>query len=520
MRLSAKISAGVTAILLVVNLCAFAVIGYRFDQLLQQSLLETARVIYKEVVVAREWVANHGGVYVPAGEQTAESPFLPGTSLVTEQGDVLVLRNPAMMTRELSALSEKMGEGFQFRATSLQPLNPDSAPDAFERRALTAIGDGEQAALTDFEEYTGIERIDGRRYFRYVAPLYTQEACLACHDDQGYEIGDVRGGLSLSMPIESVDSARWQSWVFVIFACLAASGTISLTLIAFMRKVVLAPLKSLEQAAERIGRGNYEAPIGVDARDEIGDLGRGLGRMQQEIQKTTERQLESEKMFALGQIAAGIAHDVRNPLFAIRNNIDYLKRRGQPADRDEVFCEIEGGLTRIGRIVAAVTEFARPHPPEFGRHDVHKVIARCISLLKKQFEKKRVEVELDAPEDLPQVEMDAHRIEQVLVNLMTNAMQAVQGRQGRVRVTARSMGDSVEISVADNGKGIAPEIRGRIFDPFFTRSANGTGLGLSIARRIVEQHGGDLSVESVAGEGANFRFRLPLRQIGRTEDAA
>ena len=519
MRLSAKISVGVTAILLAINLCAFVVIGYRFDQLLYKNLLETARVIYQEVVVAREWVATHGGVYVPAGDQTEENPFLPGTSLVTEQGEVLVLRNPAMMTRELSALSKQMGEGFQFRATSLRPLNPASTPDAFERRALTALSNGDQAALTEFKEYTGIEFIDGRRFFRYVAPLYTQEACLTCHDGQGYEVGDVRGGLSLSMPIESVDSARWRSWVFVVFACFAASGTISFTLIAFMRKVVLAPLKSLEQAAERIGRGNYEAPIGVDARDEIGDLGRALGRMQQEIRKTTERQLESEKMFALGQIAAGIAHDVRNPLFAIRNNIDYLKRRGQPADREEVFREIEGGLTRIGRIVAAVTEFARPHPPEFGRHDVHRVIARCISLLQKQFEKERVEVELSAPADLPQVEMDAHRIEQVLVNLMTNAMQAVRGHQGRIRVTARSAGDSVEISVADSGRGIAAEIQGRIFDPFFTRSANGTGLGLSIAKRIVEQHGGDLSVESVAGEGADFRFKLPLRQTGKLEDA-
>ncbi len=520
MRLFDKVTVGVTAILLVVNLCAFAVIGHRFDQLLQQSLLKTARVIYQEVVVAREWVAQHGGVYVLAGDHVQESPFLSGTSLVTEQGDVLVLRNPAMMTRELSALSKDMGEGFQFRATSLKPLNQANAPDPFERRALTAIEGGDPAALTELEEYTEIERIGGHRYFRYVAPLYTQEACLACHGDQGYRVGDLRGGLSLSMPVAAIDTARWQSWLFVVLACLVASGTIYVPLIAFMRRVVLAPLKRLEQAAEKIGRGSYQVPIDVDARDEIGDLGRALDKMQQEIQKTTERQLESEKIFVLGQVATGIAHDVRNPLFAIRNNIDYLKRHGQPTDRDEVLDEIEGGLARIDRIVSTVTEFARPHPPEFGRHDLRKLTARCISLLKKQFEKERVTVELSAPDDLPRVEMDAHRIEQVLVNLLTNAQKAVQGREGRIRVSVRCAGDSVEISVVDNGKGIAPEIRGRIFDPFFTRSANGTGLGLSIAKRIVEQHGGDLSVKSVPSEGADFVFRLPLRQIGRSKNAA
>lgn len=517
MKLSLRIGIGVTVIILAVNLLAFRYIGQRTNALLEHGLRNVSRHLHHELVVVRGWVAHHGGVYIEKRPGVQANPFLDDDIAVTAGGDTLVLRNPAMITRELSTLSVNDGYRFTFHITSLDPLNPANAPREGEREALERIqgSDGEPS-----QEVTWVEDTpDGRRY-RYLAPLMTEESCLRCHGGQGYEVGDVRGALSISIPMVEILDSRQNYFVLSVLVCLLASALIAGLVHFFIKRAVVRRVHQLESAAERIGHGDFETPVPVRGSDEIGGLGEALGRMQQELRHTTDRQIEAEKMFSLGQVAAGIAHDVRNPLFAVRNDLDYLRRRGaRDDDEAEVYLEMEDGLARIDRIVAEVNDFARPHPPEFGRHSLGEVVDAVMLLLGKQLQKESVRIRREIPDDLPEIEMDRHRMEQVLVNLLGNALRAVGDRaDGEVTLRAR-LEDELVIEVADNGCGIREEILGRIFDPFFTRSPNGTGLGLTIVKRVVLQHGGSVRVESEEGRFTVFTLRLPLHQPRRAEES-
>ena len=510
--LSVRLGVGVTVIVLAINLLAFRHVGQRTHELLEEGMRDVSRHLYHEMVVVRGWVAYHGGVYVPKRPGVEDNPFLTDDVAITADGDSLVLRNPAMLTREIAELSSNEEFDVRFHITSLEPINPVNAPDAFEREALEEV----HAAYAEGRELQEVARVvegpQGRRY-RYLAPLVADASCLECHGDQGYEVGDVRGALSVSIPMDDVDQAGTDFFWWSVLICLIASAVIATLVYRFIEGAVVRRVKSLEAAAARIGRGNFETPIPDGGGDEIGGLSRALDRMQQEIRDTTERQIESEKMVSLGEIAAGIAHDVRNPLFAVRSNLDYLRRRGIDDEEEaEVYDEMDEGLQRIGRIVSEVNDFARPHPPEFGRHDLREIFERVMLLAGKQMQRESVRVHVEVPGNLPSVEIDRHRLEQALLNLVTNAIRAVETTDDpEVVLRADIEDDHVVIEVADNGQGIREELLPRIFDPFFTRSRNGTGLGLTIVRRVVQQHQGTVQVHSEVGEGSVFTLRLPCR---------
>jgi len=513
MRLSSKILVGAAVVITTVNIVVFYLVGRCYDRLLVDSLTENARNFYKQIVVTRAWVARHGGVYLKKQPGVEVNPFLPKPVLTTAAGDSLVLRNPALVTRELSDLSESMGERFKFHLTSLKPLNPQNIPNDFEKEALLAIQGGDQNHLSPYGEFTKVEVVKGKRYFRYFAPLYTEESCISCHGKQGYRVGDVRGGISIIIPTEQVDRARQQNYFFIILGCFFASVIISMLIYSVLRKAVILPLRRLELAAEEIGKGNYASKIPVQSKDEIGDLGRALGRMQREIRRSTNRLVENEKMVALGQLSAGIAHEIRNPLFAIHNNLDYLKRNcTDNGNQLEIYREMEDGLARINRIVKAVLGYSKPHQPEFGRHSIRDVIDRCIALMGKQLEQEKIELSLDIEAGLPEIEMDIHKIEQVFVNLLTNARQAIHEAGGKIWIGVKRRNADIEISIRDTGHGIKKNDLRKIFNPFFTRLPNGTGLGLTIVHRIIEQHGGSIRVQSRIDEGTTFTVRLPIHQ--------
>lgn len=504
---------GASVIIIVVNVAVFQLVGWQYKTQLRESLTDSARSFYKLIVVVRAWAASHQGIYVPYREGMEVNPYLPAPSLLTMKGDTMVWRNPAMITRELSELSTTMGKNVRFHVTSLSPVNPGNRPDAFERQALLTLQRGDRARLSPFGEFTRFEQIEGRPHFRYFAPLYTEESCLSCHGAHGYQVGDVRGGISIVIPTDSYEAALHRTYGMTLAGGLLASLAISGLIYVLISRTVIRPLRGLETAAAAIGQGNYDSDIPIDTGDEIGDVGRAMAEMQQAIRTSISTQVEAEKMFALGQLSAGIAHEIRNPLFAIRNDLDYLKRTfdSGPAQR-EIYDEMEAGLSRISRTVNAVLDFARPHKPEYGRFAVREVLDRTMALLGKQLEKEAIAVTVDIADDVPAVEMDIHKMEQVCINLLTNAMQAIDGRPGHIDISVRRGEEAVTLDVRDNGRGIRAVDLPRIFDPFFTRSPNGTGLGLTIVRRVVDQHHGTVRVRSTEGAGTVFSIALPIRQ--------
>ncbi len=241
-------------------------------------------------------------------------------------------------------------------------------------------------------------------------------------------------------------------------------------------------------------------------------------KMEERIQKATsdlkkaeEQLLRSEKLASLGQLAAGIAHEIRNPLMSIHILINSLAEKIPHEDpRREDIKIIEEGINRINEIVDQFLKFAKPRPPLLEKSDIIPLIDETLKLIKPQLDFQNISVRKEF-DKLPQITLDREQIKQVILNIMMNGIQAMSGG-GELRLGGHISEDGkwVKIKIQDSGKGISSEHIDKLFDPFFTTKDGGVGLGLSIAHRIVDQHQGKIEVESELGEGTIFTVWLPI----------
>jgi len=230
------------------------------------------------------------------------------------------------------------------------------------------------------------------------------------------------------------------------------------------------------------------------------------------IKEMEGRLLEKERLAAVGELAARVAHEVRNPLAGIRGACELLLEGCPPGDpRREIGEEALRQVDRLGRTVQDLLLFARPRPLERVPTDIHEVLEHALRALREDPRVRGVEVERSYDRGLPPLPLDPQQMEHVFVNILLNAYQAMD-YAGTVRISTWSDGRFAEISVRDTGPGIPPAIREDLFKPFFTTRAQGTGLGLSIVRAIVDAHGGTVRASSVEEGGAEFTVRLPLEK--------
>lgn len=233
-----------------------------------------------------------------------------------------------------------------------------------------------------------------------------------------------------------------------------------------------------------------------------------------EKKRLQDQLIQSEKMSAIGQLLAGVAHDLNNPLASVVGFADYLNEAAAvPPALKEPLAVIQQEAERAAQIVKNLLNFARRHEGERRPISVRTLLARTLALLRNQLMATHVETTLVLEPDLPELEVDSSQIQQVLVNLINNAAQAIAGTStpGHITITAKRWLDGIAIQVADDGPGIAPDLRERIFEPFFTTKpeGEGTGLGLSICQGIVREHGGRITVDSAPGRGTTFSVELP-----------
>jgi hypothetical protein len=229
--------------------------------------------------------------------------------------------------------------------------------------------------------------------------------------------------------------------------------------------------------------------------------------------------LQAEHLATMGELAAGVAHEIRNPLAGIAGAIEIITKDFPKDHPDrEVMEDLRQEVRRIEKVLNDMLAYAKPKPPQFGRADLKDTFARTLHLARQQTGSKHVEFSIQVPPDLPAFRMDSEQLHQVLLNLVLNGVQAIE-REGKITIAAKfnapggpGQADLVEISVSDTGVGVPPESLERIFRPFYTTKRGGTGLGLSLCRRIIRQHGGTLSVESKLGKGSRFIIRLPMRE--------
>jgi PAS domain S-box-containing protein len=238
----------------------------------------------------------------------------------------------------------------------------------------------------------------------------------------------------------------------------------------------------------------------------------GIARDMTETKKLEQQIRSSEKLASVGMLASGVAHEINNPLGGILNCL-YNLRKGSlsPSRQEEYWASMEDGVRRVQKIVRQLLDFSQQHEPEFSPTDINQVIDRVLVLTTHQFAPKQIQLEKALGHTLPSLMVDRHMIEQVLMNLILNAVQAM--KTGGVLTIRTSVVEGIcRVEVGDTGSGIPPAILPRIFDPFFTTKSEGegTGLGLSVSLGIVERHGGKILVESEVGKGTTFTLCLPL----------
>jgi len=240
----------------------------------------------------------------------------------------------------------------------------------------------------------------------------------------------------------------------------------------------------------------------------------GIARDMTETKKLEQQIRNSEKLASVGKLAAGVAHEINNPLGGILNCL-YNLRKGalSPTRQEEYWASMEHGVRRVQKIVRQLLDFSQQHEPEFSPTDINRIVDQVLVLTTHLFAPNRIRLETVLGHGLPSLMVDRHMIEQVLMNLILNAVQAM--KSGGVLTIRTSVAEGVcRVEVRDTGSGIPPAVLSRVFDPFFTTKSEGegTGLGLSVNLGIVERHGGRIWVESQVGKGSTFYFTIPVRK--------
>jgi signal transduction histidine kinase len=302
---------------------------------------------------------------------------------------------------------------------------------------------------------------------------------------------------------------------------LAGGGAVAIcaVLILALAYLIQRPMVELQEKIAQVGRGDLNVKVSfADRNDEIGDLGRNFNLMVEQLQSNREeierlhrtQMSRAEHLSTLGELATGLAHEIRNPLAGISGVVEIIAR-DLPANSPAraVVKDVRLEIAQINRIITDLLETARPRLPHARRGDLNTTVEHSVMLARQQALSKPITIDFQRNANLPQVEHDSDQIHQVLLNLLLNAIQAING-SGFIKVGIEEIGDRVAITVADTGRGIAAEHLPNIFKPFYTTKGNGTGLGLSLAKRIVEEHQGTIEVTSVPGKGTSMAVYLPL----------
>jgi len=287
------------------------------------------------------------------------------------------------------------------------------------------------------------------------------------------------------------------------------------------------PLQELRNSAEAIGRGDFSRRITHYSNDECGDLAQAFNRMTDNLQgsraelqqmvdtlRTTQAQLiQSEKLSAVGQFVSGVAHELNNPLAAVIGFAELLAMTNEDAALRPHLDMIVKSAQRCHKIVQNLLSFARQHPPERRQVAINGAIDEVLEFMAYEFRTGNITISKQYGEGLPTILADPHQLQQIFVNILGNARQAIQAFRpdGIITVRTRREGGMIRIEFIDNGPGIRPENLSRIFDPFFTTKAvgKGTGLGLSLCYGMIREHGGNIRAESVVGHGATFVIDFP-----------
>jgi two-component system, NtrC family, sensor kinase len=532
-RLTRSLSAKLISLLLLVMTGIFGLLGYLNIHLHRQHL-EAATLTSAERmsdVIKRStsyyMLRNDREGMYHAMATMADEPGMVRVRIFDQEGRISYSSD----TGEIGHIVDKGAEACYGCHTQSQPLARLNRPDRFR-----IYRDGK-----------------GQRILGVITPIENQPGCsnADCHAHPVEQ--QVLGVLDTNLSLAKADAQLAQTSRRMLVYTLIALIDISLLSWLFVWRLVGQPLKRLKSGTKQLADGNLGYQLEVDSTDEAGELATSFNRMSlqlrsaneeivawtrtledrvdqktRELKRAHEHMLHVEKMATMGKMAAVVAHEINNPLSGILTYAKLVRKwieRGEAqgakkTDSEQCLNLIAEESRRCGELVKNLLTFSHTSPMNRQSTDIKTVVDRSIRLLAPQMKMRGVEVHTDLPEDLPRVQCDPGQIEQVVLALSMNALDAMP-HGGNLWVATRACADSgVEIEVRDDGSGIPADILPRIFEPFLTTKEGGksVGLGLAVSQNIIDRHGGKIEVQSKQGKGTTFTVTLPVD--GSTEAAA
>ncbi len=555
-----------------------------------QVATNEARTIFDKDLVYYHWATEHKGVYVPITEKTPPNPYLtqlPESTGTTATGVPLTLVNPEYMIRQVYEMGTGKNSALG-HITSLDPIREGNVANAWESRALNLFEQGKT------DEVSSVEEIDGQPYLLLMRPMITESGCLKCHE--GYDRGDIRGGITVSVPMGLLFSiyrknivlfslAHGTLWILGLLGIFLGSyrinqsmqkreeaeartrsiidnmldGLITISEDGVVESLNTAACQMFDCIPDEIVGENIETLIlfsnGSDSSENSKDakyhdirkvvgsqkeltglrrdgshfpLEVSLSIMQHGQDRlliatvrdiTDEKARESEalragQLAAIGELAAGVAHEINNPINGIINYTQILLDDMDPKDESaDLHKDIMGRIIKEGERIAVIVRnlltFARQRDETLEEVRIEEVIEDSVALLKHQFNQDGIHLIMDIPENLPTLRGNPQQLQQVIINLLTNASYALNQRYPgqnpkRKKLEIKSScitsegRDVLRTTITDWGSGIEQGVIDHIFDTLFTTKppGKGTGLGLSISKGIVRDHRGVLSLRS------------------------
>jgi signal transduction histidine kinase len=499
--------------------------GIQNEKQSNDQVVNQARILSRQIILTRQWITDSGGVFVNLQSRGAKDiTCYFDDRLQTTEGSYQRF-TPSMVTRKLSQYSIRQ-DLYRFRLASLNPLNPENKPDRFEKEALNLFQTKRINETFRFADQNGTQ------FFQYMVPLYLEQQCLKCHNREDDSVNTVRGGLSVFLPVDDMLSATRKNHLKLAVAGTGLIFMTIFTLFILMRRFVIKPLKKLEDMTDEISKGNLDARVNIDTGDELEKLGhrfntmaqslsRGRGHLEERIaQATKELSDANREMQTLDKLKsdflANMSHELRTPLTVVRGGIDYLNRTIKKEDNRNYLEIIDKNLARLIHLVSDLFDFtkieARKIDWSFDQVNLSVLIEEVVEIISPLSMAKNISLNFENPGDIL-VEMDLERIEQVLVNLIENAIK-FSDPQTDIQIKLEEDPLYVTVSVKDRGMGISEKNLETIFDKFATvpsagvNNPEGTGLGLAICKAIIEGHDGKIWAESVKGESSTFYFTL------------
>ncbi len=466
-------------------------------------------MLHKQILLTRQWAADHNGLFVLKSKGVEANPYLDLPTVIDTLGQIYYLRNPAMITRELSSYAKRDGLG-HFRVTSLNPVNPQNVPDEFEKESLLAFNEG-----TD--EVIDVDVSDVGRVVRFIAPLRVTKSCLRCHSRHGYSEGDIRGGLSITIPISWADNLIRRNIHNLILIGVTSIFFVTVALFLMFESLIVHRISRLTQAMDSFPEDPPEQYLLPSVfRDELDSVSDNfvlfcdrLKRSQDELLTTKALAHMNEKMASLGILTAGIAHEVNNPLGGMLNCVKSMRENPDDREQTERYLPLlDKGLRQIEMTMRQLLNFGRTEPLKARQVDLRILFEECTQLL--SYKLKNIDFDTNISISAEYL-LDAEALKQIIINIGLNAIQAMP-KGGELTINCREKGDEIILIFKDTGIGIAEENLPHIFDPFFTTKGvgEGTGLGLAVTYSLVQRMNGKITVASSPEEGTLFTLTIPV----------